>query len=129
VLYDGIVRARVRRSSSSRSFTSVKNGFGALSLLITENAVDLTAVGGFGSIARFAGVDFVFDTKATTTRTDSVGWLGTSLFAADSVVITGDQGSGSMEIAIAPSDHDVVRLEQALAEAGVRSLSAEPGDD
>ena len=130
-LYEGIVTARVRRSGS-RTFTTVKNGLGALALLITENSVDLTAVGGFGSfggLARFAGVDFVFDPEATTMRRDRVGWLGTSLFAADSVVITGDQGAGSMDIAIAPSDRDVVRLEQALADAGVRSLSAEPGDD
>jgi hypothetical protein len=128
VLYEGIVTARVRRSGS-RTFTSAKNGFGAISLLITENSVDLSAVGGLGGLARFAGVDFVFDPEATAMRTGRVGWLGTRLFAADSVVITGDQGSGEMEIAIAPSDRDVVRLEQALTDAGVRSFAAEHGDD
>jgi hypothetical protein len=128
VLYVGIVTARVRRSGS-RSFTSMKNGLGAISLLVTENSVDLSAVGGFGGLARFAGADFVLDPEATTMRRNRVGWLGTSLFAADSVVITGHQSSAEIEIAIAPSDRDVVRLEQALADAGVRSLSVEPGDD
>lgn len=127
VLYEGFVTARVRRSGS-HSFTSVKNSVGALSLLITENSVDLTAVGGFARLARFAGADFVFDPEATTMRRDKVGWWGTSFLAADSVVITGNQGYGEIEIAIAPSDRDVVRLDQALADAGVRSLSAGHGD-
>jgi hypothetical protein len=127
VLYEGFVTARVRRSGS-RNFTSVKNSVGALSLLITENSVDLTAVGGFARLARFAGAAFVFDPEATTMRRDKVGWWGTSFLAADSVVITGDQGYGEIEIAIAPSDRDVVRLDQALADAGVRSLSAGHGD-
>src|SRR5258707_15820066 len=82
VLYEGFVTARVRRSGS-RGFTSAKNGLGAISLLITENSVDLSAVGGLGGLARFAGVDFVFDPEATAMRRSRVGWLGTRLFAAD----------------------------------------------
>lgn len=66
--------------------------------------------------------------RTTAMRTRRVGWLGTRLFAADSVVITGDQGSRELEIAIALSDRDVVRLEQALTDAGFGPFAGD-GDD
>jgi hypothetical protein len=59
----------------------------------------------------------------TQMRRQTVGWLGSSLFARASIVLTDARGQEETELAIAPKDGDLERLARGL------TLAGSPGSD
>lgn len=116
VLYDSRIRARM--SKSGRAWTSVKNGFGGVCLAVSEGSVKTYAPGLPRRVARALGLDRSLAASDVTFANARIGWLGTSLFARDCVVLSWRERTHDIQLAVAPEDADLDRLRSALVASG-----------
>ncbi len=70
-------------------------------------------------LRRILGLTHSLTVSGTSMSRETVGWLGTSLFADASIVLSYEQRNGRVELAVVPADHDLDRLALTLSEAGV----------
>jgi hypothetical protein len=117
-IYQGFVLLWIRRPSTG-FFAGVKAGVRGLQLTIDNNGV-ITLTN--PSLPRWLNWLFMFEHSRVASemlmRRQTVGWLGSSLFARPSIVLTDARRQEETELAIAPKDGDLERLARALILAG-----------
>jgi hypothetical protein len=121
-IYVGSIRFGLRKLGSHAPFASAKNGLGSIYLSIRRESIEIWAAGPLGPVARFFGVHLDFVPQETAVARAAVGWLNTSLFRREVILLKGiDRASRpprSVELAITPEDGDLGRLEDALRSSG-----------
>jgi hypothetical protein len=117
-IYQGFVLLWIRRPSNG-FFAGVNAGVRGLQLTVDNDGVITLAN---PSLPRWLNRLLMFEhsriASQTLMRRQTVGWLGSSLFARASIVLVDARGQGETELAIAPKDGDLERLARALTLAG-----------
>jgi hypothetical protein len=118
VRYERPVLVRVRRLPDER-FHDLTAGFGSLVLTIRGGIISIRLPEFPRHLAATLSVDYTFRASEVLMYVDTVGWGGSSLLRKESVILTGEDAEGPLQLAIAPRDKDVGQLFRALTEAGV----------
>jgi hypothetical protein len=116
LMYEGMVRARMRRQPGSPVFAPLKNAF---CLTVSRASIEIRPTGPFQRLGGLLGLSYTFPADQVTVGSTRLGLLGSSLFARQWLVFGASQGKHVTEIAVTPCDGDLTRLQKALVEAGV----------
>lgn len=113
VIYEGVVRAKVRRDYTSPFVDAKGRG---IFVVVTANAIQLE----FPGPGELLGMDLLIATEGARLRRARLGWVGTPLDRREYVVVAGEELKSQVELALAPEDGDLDRLERALLEVGAQ---------
>jgi hypothetical protein len=115
VTYNERVRVWVWKSSWGH-FTTLKNGFGGIALIVQGDVISVRLLSVPRALAAMVNAEYTLRAGDTNMRLMKVGWMG-PIGEHECVVLRG----GGDELAVWPRNKDVATLHQALADAGVRS--------
>ena len=131
--YRGAVRARVKRPfgwRSSGTWTALKGGLIPVKFVISRRALEFD----LGTVGDLLATGYTFDPKTTTMVVVRIGWLGTSIFARECILLSGPSPRGPLQAAVRPvgdqspldQRHGLREIWDALLSVGVRATSPFP---
>jgi len=122
-LYAAFVRAYRRNRNGYGGFVPLRNGLNGILLTVSQDAIELTAVGGgLSRLARLIGVHYEASPAEVAVTTGPVAQMYVGSFAwgaKESVILKPLPGVRRKIFALYPLDGDLARLKAALEQAGV----------